>query len=297
VTPVNEPVEPRGSDGGFRMTEEANNETTGQAMGGSEPDTVLDAVVPEDPAQAMDLPAAIPPPPAGTPLSQASAPPPQASTPPMGLPQETPASTPPTGLPQQPPAEVPPTASYAMGALAGNPAPGEAPSAPYGAAPGYGAAAGFAASPGDTGGWPAPPAPPTTASGTHKVRNGLLVGGAALAVLAAGIGIGHGAWNNGTSNLSASNVAGNGQLAPRSGSGASGNGSGGFPFGGRGFSGNSGNSSNSGHSGSSGNSGSGSSNSSGPSDVNAIASKVDPGLVDINTTLGYQDDEDAGPGI
>ena len=106
------------------MTEEANNETNGQAMGASEPDTVLDAVVPEDPAQAMDLPAAIPPPPVGTPLSQASAPPPQASTPPMGLPQETPASTPPTGLPQQPPAEVPPTGTYAMGALAGNPAAG-----------------------------------------------------------------------------------------------------------------------------------------------------------------------------
>ncbi len=37
------------------MTEEANNETSGQPMGASEPDTVLDAVVPEDPAQAMEL--------------------------------------------------------------------------------------------------------------------------------------------------------------------------------------------------------------------------------------------------
>ena len=186
-----------------------------------------------------------------------------------------------------------------MGALAGNPAVGEAPGAPYGTAPGSGPAPAFGSAPGDTGGWSTPPAPPT-ASGSHKVRNGLLVGGAALAVLAAGIGIGHGAWNNGTSNLSASNVAGSGQLTPRSGSGASGNGSDGFPFGGRGFSGNSGNSSNSGSSGSSGNSGSGSSNSSnssGPSDVSAIASKVDPGLVDINTTLGYQDDEAAGTGI
>ena len=42
---------------------------------------------------------------------------------------------------------------------------------------------------------------------------------------------------------------------------------------------------------------SGSSNSSGPSDVNAIASKVDPGLVDINTTLGYQQEQAAGTGI
>ena len=52
--------------------------------------------------------------------------------------------------------------------------------------------------------------------------------------------------------------------------------------------------------GSSGNSGSGSSGSSGssgPSDVNAIASKVDPGLVDINTTLGYQQEQAAGTGI
>ena len=61
-----------------------------------------------------------------------------------------------------------------------------------------------------------------------------------------------------------------------------------------------GNSGNSGSSGSSGNTGSGnsgSSNSSGPSDVNAIADKVDPGLVDINTTLGYQQEQAAGTGI
>ena len=65
----------------------------------------------------------------------------------------------------------------------------------------------------------------------------------------------------------------------------SGNGS---PFGGIfGGSGNSG----------SGNSGSPGSNSSGPSDADAIASKVDPGLVDINTTLGYQDEEAAGTGM
>ena len=42
---------------------------------------------------------------------------------------------------------------------------------------------------------------------------------------------------------------------------------------------------------------SGSSNSSGPSDADAIASKVDPGLVDINTTLGYQQEQAAGTGI
>jgi len=34
-----------------------------------------------------------------------------------------------------------------------------------------------------------------------------------------------------------------------------------------------------------------------PSDVSAIASKVDPGLVDINTTLSYQEEEAAGTGM
>ena len=44
--------------------------------------------------------------------------------------------------------------------------------------------------------------------------------------------------------------------------------------------------------------GSGSSGGSGgPSDVSAIAKKVDPGLVDIDTTLGYQQEEAAGTGI
>jgi S1-C subfamily serine protease len=42
---------------------------------------------------------------------------------------------------------------------------------------------------------------------------------------------------------------------------------------------------------------SGGSGSGGPSDVSAIASKVDPGLVDINTTLSYQDEEAAGTGM
>jgi S1-C subfamily serine protease len=34
-----------------------------------------------------------------------------------------------------------------------------------------------------------------------------------------------------------------------------------------------------------------------PSDVSAIATKVDPGLVDINTTLSYQEEEAAGTGM
>ena len=135
--------------------------------------------------------------------------------------------------------------------------------------------------------------PLRAATGNHHVRNGLLAGAAALAVLAAGVGIGHAAWTNG-SNTQASRPTSNSTHAPsRSGNGnrVFGNGS---PFGGFGNSGNSGSSGNSGNTGS-GNSGS--SNSSGPSDVNAIASKVDPGLVDINTTLGYQQEEAAGTGI
>jgi S1-C subfamily serine protease len=40
-----------------------------------------------------------------------------------------------------------------------------------------------------------------------------------------------------------------------------------------------------------------SSSKSGTTDVSAIAAKVDPGLVDIDTTLGYDDEEAAGTGI
>src|ERR1700728_2170952 len=42
---------------------------------------------------------------------------------------------------------------------------------------------------------------------------------------------------------------------------------------------------------------SGGSGSGAPSDISAIASKVDPGLVDINTTLSYQDEQAAGTGM
>jgi S1-C subfamily serine protease len=148
--------------------------------------------------------------------------------------------------------------------------------------------------------WPAPPAPGASAAASnHHVRNGVLAGIAAFAVLAAGVGIGHASWTNNTSNLSAAPSSGSTSLP--SGSGSSGSGSGnsgssgspfgnGSPFGG-GFSGGSGNTGNTG-SGSSGSSGS-----SGPSDASAIAAKVDPGLVDINTTLGYAQEQAAGTGI
>ncbi len=131
------------------------------------------------------------------------------------------------------------------------------------------------------------------------MRNGLLAGAAALAVLGAGIGIGHATLGNTPSHAGLQPRLGHdpralGLRGPRA-TGRVARGSSGNPFGNGGFFGGSGNSGSSGNTGSSGNSGS--SNSSGPSDVNAIASKVDPGLVDINTTLGYQDDEAAGTGI
>ena len=135
-------------------------------------------------------------------------------------------------------------------------------------------------------------------SNHHRVRNGLLAGAAALAVLGAGIGIGHATTSATTARSTQAFAPSSGSSRVPSGSGSAassgGSGSSGSPFGNGGAFGGSGNSGNSGNTGS-GNSGS--SNSSGPSDVNAIASKVDPGLVDINTTLGYQQEQAAGTGI
>jgi S1-C subfamily serine protease len=130
------------------------------------------------------------------------------------------------------------------------------------------------------------------------VRTGVLIGGAAAILLAAGIGIGHAAWSNNDSNLSA--ISSGNAFTPShsstgsgSGGSSSGGSSSGSPFGNSPFSGGSSGNSGSTGSGSSGSSGS----SSGPSDVNAIASKVDPGLVDIDTTLGYQQEQAAGTGV
>ena len=109
-------------------------------------------------------------------------------------------------------------------------------------------------------GWAPPPPPPhpgQRAEG-HPGRVAAVIGAAAVVVLAAGVGIGHVAWTkNPTSNSSS---PASHSLAPSGGSSSSGG-------------------------------------SSGPSDVSAIAKKVDPGLVDIDTTLGYQQEEAAGTGI
>jgi len=101
-----------------------------------------------------------------------------------------------------------------------------------------------------------------------------MVGAAGLVALGLGVGIGHLTWNTAPSSSSAL-PSGSNQLPFRN-----------NPFG-NGFApGNSGSSGNSGNSGSSG-----------PSDVNSIAAKIDPELVDINTTLGYSSEQAAGTGI
>jgi S1-C subfamily serine protease len=264
------------------MTEDQNDQPTGQEpLDGAESQS---AAPPADEATASAIPvpaASTPETPethqtpeqpaeATAPTAADTAPTPPEATAPVGaadaadtaLPQQP--DTPPQGVPQGPP-----TGGYAMGALAGNPMLGTPPPHYYGGPP-TDPNAPF---------WPAPPAATPTGPRDNRLRNGLIAGGAALVVLAAGIGIGHAAWNNGTQIPSAAS-SNNNQLAPR------GNDS--NPFnGGNGFNGNTG----------SGNSGSSSSGSSGPSDVNAIADKVDPGLVDINTTLGYQQEQAAGTGI
>lgn len=94
-----------------------------------------------------------------------------------------------------------------------------------------------------------------------------------VAVIAAvgGVGIGHAVWaSSNSSSVAAPATGGNGS------SGSSGSGSGtGLGTGG----------------------GSTNNATGGPSDVSAIAKKISPALVDINTTLSYADEEAAGTGI
>ncbi len=249
------------------MTEDhsdQNDETAGQPVSGAEAEAETETAptpVPETTGQAVPMPETTPPP-----VDPASLPQ-QPDTPPMGVPQGS---------------EVP-TGTYALGALAGNPILGEPAARPY------------AGPPTDPGApvWAPPAGPAAPASGAHHVRNGILAGVAAFALLAGGVAIGHAATTN--SNLSSAPASGSSRLPSGAGNGSRspfGNGS---PFGGV-FGGNSGNSGNSGN-GNSGNGNSGSSGGSGPSDASAIAAKVDPGLVDINTTLGYAQQQAAGTGI
>ena len=173
-----------------------------------------------------------------------------------------------------------------MGALAGNPMLAAPTASSLGGPP--------PTNPGDPM-WTAPQAThgAGTGSSNHRVRNGLLAGAAALAVLGAGFGIGHATTSNGGSTQAFSPASGSSRTPTGSGSSGGSNSSGRSGFSGSPF----GNSFGGSSSGNTGSGNSGSSNSSGPSDVNAIASKVDPGLVDVNTTLGYQQEQAAGTGI
>ncbi len=250
------------------MNEDQNDQTTGEAVNGSPTDTPTTGTPPTEVPETTGA--------AAIPMPAATAP---ATEEPLPLPQQPQPDTPPMGIPQGS-GTTPPQGTYAMGALAGNPMLGDAPASPLGGPP-----------PTDPGVpmWSAPPAPAAAAGSTHhRIRNGLLAGAAALAVLGAGIGIGHATSNNGPSTQALAPSSGGGRVPSGSGGGSgSGNPFGnGSPFGGA-FGG----------SGNSANGNSGSSNSGGPSDADAIASKVDPGLVDINTTLGYQQEQAAGTGI
>lgn len=228
------------------------------------------------------------------------------ATPPLGASAQP--HTPPLGVPAgDAPQGQAPTGAYAMGALAGNPMLGASGASSGPGQPGTGAATGAPGTPpqgvppygsapfGDPSayGWAAPSAPASTdAGGPHRMRTAALVGGAALAALGLGVGLGHLTWGTPTKSLNASLPAGS-RLPFRSngnGTGPFGNGS---PFNGGSNNFGSGNSGNTGNSGGSGSSNGGS----GPSDASSIAQKVDGGLVDINTTLGYSGEQAAGTGI
>ncbi len=196
--------------------------------------------------------------------------------------------------------EQAPTGTYALGALAGNPLLGRAsgaafpPPPPAPPAPPYGS-------------WPPPPVggPPPAPRKGGAWRTAFAFG-AAIVLLGAGVAIGHGAWQSPGqfSAAPASNSSGSGNSNSNSNSNNSGSGtgnsnnsgSGGFanPFGGNSPYGSGGGGY---FGGGSGSGGSSSSVGAGPSDAASIASKVDPGLVDINTTLGYQSEQAAGTGM
>jgi S1-C subfamily serine protease len=124
----------------------------------------------------------------------------------------------------------------------------------------------------------APPAAPASPAPPRRSHRSLLVL-AAVALLgvatAAGVGIGHAVWPP-TSSTTAQ--GGTGTQAPSSTGGTT-------PVGG------------SGGSSLGGGSGSGATGTSSPSDVSSIAAKVDPALVDVNSTFTYQQAQGAGTGI
>jgi S1-C subfamily serine protease len=130
------------------------------------------------------------------------------------------------------------------------------------------------------------PPPPT------RKRSGALAALAAVLLVVAivgGAGLGHVVWPvQGTSSATSAGSSGSGS----SGSSSSGT----SPFGGGSSSIGGGSSSGSSPFGS-GSTGSSSTGAGAPSDISSIAAKVDPGLVDINTNLSYEDEQAAGTGM
>ena len=125
--------------------------------------------------------------------------------------------------------------------------------------------------------WVAPAAVPAVSTGPARrgpVWTMAIVVLVVLLAMAAGFGVGRIAWRASSSGTSTPSTPSTPSTTlPTSGSGS-------FPFGsGTGLP------------------GSGASASGGPADASAIASGVDPALVDVNTTLGYQSAEAAGTGI
>ena len=135
------------------------------------------------------------------------------------------------------------------------------------------------------GGWTPPGATTPPATATPPKRRNALVAGVATAVVvaavAAGAGLGHAVWpaastSSATASPPATLPGGSGSSGSNGGSGSPGGET--SPFG-------------------SGSSGSTSAGAGAPSDISSIASKVDPGLVDINTNLSYQNEQAAGTGM
>lgn len=264
--------------------DDIRNEATGEAPGGGEPELPgWHTQAPAGGSRAQDQP----PPPAHQPAN-----PGQPGTP--GLPGGPWGAPPPGAWPPPPPGWHP-----GSGQAPGQPAPPGAaypgqpgswgPGGPWAGQWGPGAHPGYGQGGGGWGGYPPgyPPygygAGPQRPGDQRRRRRGaivaLLVAGA-LIIGGAGVGVGVGL--GGSSQPAAT--------APSSGS-----------SGGGGVSGSSGSSGSSGLGlpGGSPQSGGGSvSTSSGsPSNVTAIAKKVDPGLVDINTQLAYQSEQAAGTGM
>ena len=213
------------------------------------------------------------------------------------LTQPVPHVQPPTEPPvlgQRGPDPVPPTGGQPAPVAAWAPAPapgpwgavaapgwGQSGSTPAPAPGGWGAGVGggvppTAWPPSPYGYYPVPPPPPARAR-NPRAQVAVIATLVAVLALLLGAGIGHATWPTDTTTASSNSTGG---------SGANGSGGSDYPFG-------------SGSSPSSGNGSYGGSavGAGAPSDISAIAAKISPDLVDINTNLSYQDEQAAGTGI